>query len=165
MIWTRTTSTVTTMNHPSALGLVSGPFWGWLSDRVGRRRIAIFGALGITAFVWPFFWFLDHGRLGILPLVLIVGMNVLHDSIYGPQAAWFAEQFPLHLRYTGVSFGYQVGTVLSGGLTPFIAAALLKVGGDEPLLICAYLAFLGLLSTAAALAARDPERPLPSATS
>jgi MFS family permease len=142
----------------SGLGLLSGPAWGWLSDRVGRRRIAVAGAVGIGIFVWPLFWFLDNGPLFLLPLVMIVGMNVLHDSIYGPQAAWFAEQFPLHLRYSGVSFGYQVGTVLSGGLTPFIAAALLGAGGNQPWLICAYLSVLALLSTVAAIAAKDPAR-------
>lgn len=153
-----TTSGLTAVLIGSAVGLISGPFWGWLSDRYGRRHIAIAGAIGIGIFVWPLFWFLDHGPLVLLPLVMIVGMNVLHDSIYGPQAAWFAEQFPLHLRYSGVSFGYQVGTVLSGGLTPFIAAALLTVGGGQPWLICGYLTLLAALSTVAAFAAKDPAR-------
>jgi hypothetical protein len=57
-----------------------------------------------------------------------------------------------------VSFGYQVGTVLSGGLTPFIAAGLLAAGGNQPWLICGYLGLLGLLTIAAALAAKDPAR-------
>ncbi|MDQ1577236.1 MAG: hypothetical protein QOH55_2386 [Microbacteriaceae bacterium] len=142
----------------AALGLVSGPFWGWLSDRIGRKRITVISAIGIIVFVWPFFWFLDNGPLFLLPIVLIIGLNILHDSIYGPQAAWFAEQFPLHLRYSGVSFGYQVGTVLSGGLTPFIAAGLLAAGGNQPWLICIYLGLLGVLTIVAALAAKDPAR-------
>ncbi|HSU46477.1 MAG TPA: MFS transporter [Arthrobacter sp.] len=142
----------------SALGIVSGPFWGWLSDRIGRRRVTAAGAAGIGIFVWPFFWFLDHGSLALLPVMMVLGMNVLHDSVYGPQAAWFAEQFPIQLRYTGVSFGYQVGTVISGGLTPFIAAALLPAGGNQPWLICAYLTLLAALSVVAGLAAKDPAR-------
>lgn len=153
-----TGSALTAVLISSALGVISGPFWGWLSDRIGRRRVTVAGAAGIGIFVWPFFWFLDHGSLVLLPVVMVLGMNVLHDSIYGPQAAWFAEQFPLPLRYTGVSFGYQVGTVISGGLTPFIAAALLGVGGNEPWLICAYLTFLAVLSVAAGVAAQDPAR-------
>ncbi|MHA7277724.1 MFS transporter [Arthrobacter sp. Hz1] len=153
-----TTSGLTAVLVGSAVGLISGPFWGWLSDRYGRRPIAIAGTIGIGIFVWPLFWFLDHGPLVLLPLVMILGMNVLHDSIYGPQAAWFAEQFPLHLRYSGVSFGYQVGTVLSGGLTPFIAAALLNGGGGQPWLICGYLTLLAALSAIAAFAAKDPAR-------
>lgn len=140
----------------SAIGLLSGPLWGHLSDRWGRRPIAIAAILGIAVFIWPFFWFMDNGPLVLLPLILLVGMNILHDAIYGPQAAWFAEQFPLSVRYTGVSFGCQVGTVLSGGLTPVIAASLLLVGDGRPWLICGYITVLCALSLWAAIAAKDP---------
>lgn len=153
-----TGSALTAVLIVSAVGIVSGPFWGWLSDRIGRRRMAVASAIGIGVFIWPFFWFLDHGSLALLPLVLLLGMNVLHDAIYGPQAAWFAEQFPVDLRYSGVSFGYQVGTILSGGITPFVAAALLEAGGGQPWLICAFFVLLATLSTVAALAAKDPVR-------
>ncbi|MCH6468416.1 MFS transporter [Sinomonas terrae] len=142
----------------SAVGLISGPFWGWLSDRIGRRGMAVASAISIAVFIWPFFWFLDHGSLALLPIVLLLPMNVLHDAIYGPQAAWFAEQFPVDLRYSGVSFGYQAGTVLSGGITPFVAAALLEAGGGQPWLICGFFVLLAALSTVAALAAKDPVR-------
>lgn len=151
-----TTSGLAAILIVSAIGLLSGPFWGWLSDRIGRRRIAVAASVGVIVLIWPFFWFLDHGSLTYLPLVLLVGMNILHDAIYGPQAAWFAEQFPTELRYSGVSFGYQVGTVLSAAITPLVAAALLEVGGGQPWLVCGWFAFLGILTTAAALAAKDP---------
>ncbi|ALU38477.1 MFS transporter [Kocuria flava] len=140
----------------SAVGLASGPFWGWLSDRWGRRRLAVVSAAATAVLIWPYFLFLDLGPLVLLPLVYLVVMNWLHDSIYGPQAAWFAEQFPVHLRYSGVSLGYQVGTIVSGGMTPFIAAALLALGGGSPWLICAYVGVLAALSVVAALAAADP---------
>ncbi|MDQ0260714.1 MFS transporter [Sinomonas atrocyanea] len=151
-----TTSGLAAILIVSAIGLLSGPFWGWLSDRVGRRRIAVAASAGVVVLIWPFFWFLDHGSLTFLPLVLLVGMNILHDAIYGPQAAWFAEQFPTELRYSGVSFGYQVGTVLSAAVTPLVAAALLQAGGGTPWLVCGWFAVLGVLTTVAALAAKDP---------
>jgi metabolite-proton symporter len=152
------TAGVTAVMIASALGLASGPLWGFLSDKLGRRRVAIFGTIAIGVFVWPLFAFLGSGPLALLPIVVILGINIAHDSIYGPQAAWFAEQFPLQVRYSGVSLGYQLGTVLSGGLTPLIAAALFTAGGDTPWLICAYLTLLAGLSLAAALAAKDPVR-------
>jgi MFS family permease len=151
-----TTSAVEAVAIASAVGLASGPFWGWASDRWGRRRIAVVAIIGIAVFIWPYFWFLDHGSLVLLPFVMIFGMNFIHDAIYGPQAAWFAEQFPVNVRYTGVSLGCQIGTVLSGGLTPVIAASLLLLGGNEPWLICVYIAVLAALSLAAALGAKDP---------
>ena len=151
-------SGVTAVLIGSAIGLASGPLWGALSDRVGRKPLAVASIIGIAVFIWPFFAFLDAGPIVALPLMMILGMNILHDSIYGPQAAWFAEQFPLSVRYTGVSVGCQVGTVLSGGLTPVIAASLLLAGHDTPWLICLYITALCALSLVAALAAKDPVR-------
>ncbi|SEB64913.1 Sugar phosphate permease [Paramicrobacterium humi] len=151
-----TTSGVTAVLIGSAVGLASGPLWGWASDKWGRRNIALVAIAGIGLFIWPFFWFLDNGPLALLPIAMLLGMNILHDAIYGPQAAWFAEQFPVHVRYTGVSLGCQIGTVLSGGLTPVIAASLLLAGNNTPWLICAYISGLAVLSFIAALAAKDP---------
>jgi len=44
--------------------------------------------------------------------------------MYGPQAALFAELFPVKLRYSGASLGYQLGSVVGGGFAPIIATAL-----------------------------------------
>lgn len=152
------TSGVTAVMIASAIGLLSTPFWGWLSDRVGRRRVSVTGYAAIGVFGWIFFAFLDVGPLGLLPLVVILGINLIHDAVYGPQAAWFAEQFPVHVRYSGVSMGYQIGTVLGGGLMPMIAALLFAAGGEAPWLITGYLTVLAVLSVVAGLAAKDPAR-------
>ena len=152
------TSGVTAVMIASAVGLFTGPFWGWLSDRIGRKVLTVTALACVAVYVWFFFGFLDSGALGLLPLVVIVGMNLFHDAIYGPQAAYFAEQFPLHVRYTGVNTGYQVGTVLGGGILPLLAALLLNAGGGAPWMICAYLSVLCVLSAVGALAAVDPAR-------
>ncbi|REE04369.1 MHS family MFS transporter [Citricoccus nitrophenolicus] len=149
-------SGVTAVMVASAIGLFSTPFWGWLSDRIGRRIMSAAAYAAIGVFGWVLFAFLDAGPLAFLPLVVILGINVIHDAIYGPQAAWFAEQFPVHVRYSGVSLGYQVGTVLGGGLMPMIAALLFAAGGEAPWLIAGYLTVLSVISVAAALAAKDP---------
>lgn len=140
----------------SIFAVIATPLWAALSDRIGRRRPAIWAVVGISLLVWPFFWFLDHGDLRYLPLVFAIELAVFDAAIYAPGAAWFAEQFPVEVRYSGISLGYQIGTLLSGGLTPFVAAALLAVGNGSPWLICAYISALGLLSLIAVLAANDP---------
>jgi MFS family permease len=89
---------------------------------------------------------------------IVFGVNVVHDAMYGPQAAWFAELFDTRVRYSGSSLGYQIGAVLSGGFAPLIAAALLAVGGGRPWLIVAYFAVLAGITVAAAY--RSP-RPWP----
>jgi MFS transporter, MHS family, shikimate and dehydroshikimate transport protein len=86
---------------------------------------------------------------------IVFGVNVVHDAMYGPQAAWFAELFDTRVRYSGSSLGYQIGAVLSGGFAPLIAAALLAVGGGRPWLIVAYFAVLAGITVAAAYGARE----------
>ena len=154
------TSGVMAVMIASAVGLVTGPAWGWVSDRIGRKPVTIFGLIGIAVFGWIFFAFLDSGPLGLLPLVVILGMNLAHDAVYGPQAAWFAEQFPIEVRYSGVNMGYQLGTVIGGGIMPMVAALLYVAGGHSPWLICGYLTLLCVLSLIAAIGAKDPARAL-----
>jgi len=140
----------------SAVGLFTAPFWGWLSDRVGRKSVTVFGYVAIGVFGWIFFGYLSTGALALLPVLMILGMNVAHDSVYGPQAAWFAEQFPVEVRYSGVSLGYQLGSVIGGGIMPMVAALLFQVGGNTPWLICGYLTFIAAVSLTATFLARDP---------
>ncbi len=58
-------------------------------------------------------------------LAATVGL-VLHGAMYGPQAAFFAELFGTRVRYSGASIGYQLASILAGGLAPLIATALLQ---------------------------------------
>ncbi|WP_205869367.1 MFS transporter [Mycobacterium colombiense] len=139
----------------SALGLLSTPGWALLSDRVGRRPPYLFGALaGVVALVL-FFLAAGSGSALWVVLAIVFGVNVVHDAMYGPQAAWFAELFGTRVRYSGASLGYQIGAVLSGGFAPLIAASLLVVGGGRPWLIVAYFAVLAAITVAAAYAARE----------
>ncbi|PLZ03914.1 MFS transporter [Burkholderia sp. WAC0059] len=142
----------------SAAAIVTTPVWALLSDRIGRRGPALFSALGMGILVWPFFLFLDRGNLAYLPLVAAIELAVFDAAIYGPGAAWFAEQFPVDVRYSGVSLGYQIGSLISGGLTPFIATYLFRLGKGSPALICAFISFYAVLTLIAVLGARDPVR-------
>ncbi|WP_280273629.1 MFS transporter [Nocardia wallacei] len=142
----------------SALGLVSTPLWAWLSDRVGRRRPYLFGAAGGLVTLALFFLAVETGSKIAVVVVIVLGVNVMHDAMYGPQAAWFAELFDTRVRYSGSSLGYQIGAVLSGGFAPLIAAALLTVGGGNPWLIVVYFAVLSVLTLAAAGSARETYR-------
>jgi MFS family permease len=153
-----TTMALTSVLIGSAAAIITTPFWALLSDKIGRRGPAVFGIIGMGILVWPFFLFLDRGNLLWLPLVVAAGLAIFDASIYGPGAAWFSEQFPTEVRYSGVSIGYQVGTLISGGLTPFIATYLFSIGGGSPWLISAFISFYAVLSLFAAFAAKDPVR-------
>jgi MFS transporter, MHS family, shikimate and dehydroshikimate transport protein len=139
----------------SALGFISTPGWAMLSDRVGRRPPYLFGALAGVVALALFFVAAGTGSAIAVVASIVFGINVVHDAMYGPQAAWFAELFDTRVRYSGSSLGYQIGAVLSGGFAPLIAAALLAAGGGSPWLIVVYFAVLAAITVAAALAAAE----------
>jgi MHS family shikimate/dehydroshikimate transporter-like MFS transporter len=85
----------------------------------------------------------------------VVGVNLGHDLMYGPQAAFFAELFGTRVRYSGASLGYQLASVFAGGFAPLIATALLAAGDGGPTLVALYVAAMGLISVVATLLATE----------
>ncbi len=110
----------------AALGFGSIPFWAHLSDRYGRRPVYLAGALFSLLFAAPFFWMLGAGSVALVWLAMVLGLNVGHDLMYGPQAAYFSELFGTRVRYSGASLIYQLTSVVSGGLAPYLATRLLR---------------------------------------
>ena len=108
----------------SAVELAAIPLWGALSDRVGRRPVYLFGAIGMAVWVFVFFAMLGSRSAGSIIVATTIAL-VLHGAMYGPQAAFFAELFGTRVRYSGSSIGYQLASILAGGLAPLVATALL----------------------------------------
>ncbi|QUQ64329.1 MFS transporter [Kutzneria sp. CA-103260] len=108
----------------SAVELVAIPLWGAVSDRIGRRPVYLFGAIGMAVWVFVFFALLGSRSTGAIIGATTVAL-VLHGAMYGPQAAFFSELFGTRVRYSGSSIGYQLASILAGGLAPLIATALL----------------------------------------
>jgi metabolite-proton symporter len=137
----------------SGVSLVTVPLWGYLSDRFGRKRTYMFGALAMALFAWPYFALLDTRVPGLVLLATVLA-PVVHDIQYGPQAAFIAEAFPPRLRYSGASLGYHLASVTAGGPAPIIAAYLLSQFGTS-LAIVAYIVVCALISLWSAWMLRD----------
>lgn len=108
--------------------LAAVPVCGWLSDRLGRRPVYLFGACFTAVWAYPLFRLVDTGSAPLVWLAVVVALVFGHAPMYGPQAAFFAELFGSRVRYSGASLGSQLASVLAGGLSPFIATALLPYG-------------------------------------
>src|SRR5256714_3622862 len=107
----------------SVLSFFSIPFFGHLSDRIGRKNMYIIGAIVTGVFGFIYFGMLNTGGAAIIFVAIILSL-VPHDMMYGPQAALIAESFPPRLRYSGSSLGYQLASIIAGGPAPLIAALL-----------------------------------------
>jgi MFS transporter, MHS family, shikimate and dehydroshikimate transport protein len=142
----------------AAIGLVTVPLFGALSDRVGRRPLYLAGAVVTTLWAFPLFGLLNTESPVLIWLAIVVGVNLGHDLMYGPQAAYFAELFGTRVRYSGASLGYQLASVFAGGFAPLIATALLAAGDGSPTLVALYVTAMGLISVVATLFAHETYR-------
>jgi metabolite-proton symporter len=129
------------------------PFFGHLSDRIGRRLVYAFGAFGLAGWSFVMFPLLASGSSGAIILALVIGL-VLHGAMYGPQAAMIAELFPTRIRYSGASIAYQLTSIFAGSLAPIIAVYLYKAYGSA-LPVALYVGAACLISGVSALLARE----------
>lgn len=157
-------SALTAVLIGSSLQIVLIPLAGALSDRVNRRLL--YGGAAIAAGVWPFLFFplVADGSWALLTLG-VVGALVIHSLMYGPQAAFVAEQFSPRLRYTGSSLAYTLAGLIGGAIAPLLFTALLGTyHAWVPLAI--YIAITAVVTVIGLWLGRDPdsaedEEPLP----
>ena len=133
----------------AALGLVSIPLFGHLSDRIGRRRMYGIGIVCIAAFAFPYYGLLNTKSSGLILLAVVLSL-VFHDMQYGPQAALIAESFGPATRYSGAGLGYQLASLIAGGPAPLIAAAIVDATDSSTwvsvyIIGCAVLSMIALL--------------------
>jgi metabolite-proton symporter len=136
--------------------LVAIPLFSHLSDRYGRKRIYLTGAILTGLIAYPYFAVLSHGGATAIFLAVVASLFI-HGLQYGPQAALIAENFPTHLRYGGAGLGYQLASVFAGGPAPLIATWLLHKTGT-PYAISAYIVFAAVVTVACGLALPNRSR-------
>ncbi|WP_308817212.1 MFS transporter [Pseudonocardia alni] len=95
-----------------------------MSDRLGRARVIVGGAVAATVVGLFFLPALATSVTALVVLSVVLGRLVL-TPLHGPAAAMAAESFPVEVRYSGASLGYQLGSVVGGALAPLIATLLI----------------------------------------
>jgi MFS transporter, MHS family, shikimate and dehydroshikimate transport protein len=136
--------------------LIAMPTCGWLSDKVGRRPIYLFGAGFSLIWSFPFFWLVNTTQPPLIVLG-VLGLALGHSAMYGPQASFFAELFGTRVRYSGASLGYQLSSVFAGGLSPIIATSLLAASGTY-VPIAVYMIAMCLLTLVSVWVAQETMR-------
>ncbi|PQP20031.1 MFS transporter [Rhodococcus opacus] len=141
----------------SILWLVVTPLSSVLSDRYGNRRVLAVGSVVLCV-----------SAISLFPLVnstkpaLIVGATMFvalgMGAVYGPMAALFSSTFPAAIRYSGTSVGYQVGSVLGGGIAPTVAGGL-YAGWNSSMPITVYLTIVTISSLVCLSILMRPSRP------
>jgi len=147
----------------SVLGFLIIPFAGWLSDRFGRRITYRVFCLLLMVYAWPAFSLMDSHDPAIVIPVIVVGMALASLGIFGVQAAWGVELFGVKHRYTKMAVAKELGSILSGGTAPLVAAALLSFTGHWWAIAVYFsaMATIGFLTTFVAPETRGRDLNLP----
>jgi MFS family permease len=132
----------------SCVSFVTIPLSGHISDRIGRRKMYLIGAVVTGVFGFLYFGMIDTAIPWVVFLAIVLSL-IPHDMLYGPQAALIAEAFTPRLRYSGASLGYQLASVIAGGPAPLIATALFA-RFHSGYAISIYIAFCAVVSLASA---------------
>jgi len=140
----------------AALEFFLVPFFGHLSDSLGRKRVYMAGAAVMGVWGFAYFALLNSGIAWLVFLTLAVGL-VPHAMQYGPQASLIAESFPTSLRYGGAGLGYQLASVVAGGPAALVATYLIHQFGTA-YAVSAYILVSAVITLAACAALKDYSR-------
>jgi MFS transporter, MHS family, proline/betaine transporter len=126
--------------------LLAKPLGGWLSDRIGRRRLM----LALTVVVMSVIYAAMHLMLYGAPVAFISGQIMLAVPLgmaLGLQGAMVVEIFPLRTRVTSMSFAYSITLALAGGTAPLVSTWLIETLG-QPLAPAYYIMAYGAIGLA-----------------
>lgn len=126
-----------------------------LSDRIGRNRVLTGASVLGIVLTYPILLLITNGTLWGFGLAMVLGNGLVQGFLYGPIAAYVAEQFPTRNRYTGASLAYQGASMLGAGFTPLIVTGLSLAGGGSIWLIGVF--WIVVLAAAAAAVRFTPE--------
>jgi MFS family permease len=134
------------------LQFITVPLFGALSDKLGCRVVYMIGCVGMVLVAFPFFWLIGTKQPYLIGTAFVLANSLCHAALIGVQPSFYTQLFGAEVRYSGISIGREIASVLSGGFAPLIATALLSsYGASWP--ISAYLIVLAVITMIAVAAA------------
>jgi len=135
----------------NCLALFTVPLFGALSDRIGRRPSFLAGILATALYIYPFFLLMATKEALLVTAAIAIAVGLIHPMMFGPEGSFFSELFDTRVRFSGVSVGKQIGTVLGGGLAPLIGTSLVAWSNGSIVPVVFYFVTLAVFAFAAAV--------------
>jgi len=149
------TATLAAVMIATVITTILIPIMGALSDRVGRKKMYVTGAVAMGLFAFPYFWMLQQGSVLLLIVATIIGLGVIWAPITAVLGTMFSEIFDAKVRYTGVTLGYQIGAALAGGTAPLVATFLLATFDNSYVPVALYIMLTAVISLLSIWAVKD----------
>ncbi len=117
------------MSAVTLAAVVLMPLSGAMSDRLGRKSMLAAGFAGYIVLAPVTFFVAGSGNTLLTAVAVSVSILpfIIVQSIAYPL---YAEMFPTRVRYSGVSLGFNVATILGGGTAPYVATWLIQATGN-----------------------------------
>ncbi|WP_266118626.1 MFS transporter [Escherichia albertii] len=122
------------------------PLMGAFCDKIGRKPVYIMGALLQVIMIIPFFLAINQDNFWLTQLVMIIVISFGHSMCYAPQASFFPELFPTHIRCSGIALIWQLGSLIGSGVLGLVAVKILQVTGGHYYGMAVYVIVLGVIS-------------------
>jgi MFS family permease len=129
--------------------LILIPTFANIGDKVGIKKVFLIGNVGMGLMGIPWVMLLDTGSFGLALLGYLL-IFIPYAATYGTMAAFFASIYDSRVGYSGISMGYQLGSIIGSGLTPLAAAALIASTGTV-VTFGVYIGVAAVLSVAATI--------------
>ncbi len=105
------------------------PFFGALSDRIGRRKVFIGASIAGLVLPVPGFLLFEAGPGWAVVSQIVLGL--VDSALMGAAFSTFSELFPTRIRYTGIALGFNIGSAAAGGTAPYICTWLVGATGSS----------------------------------
>jgi MFS transporter, MHS family, proline/betaine transporter len=112
-----------------AVAVACMPFFGRLSDHIGRRPVFIGASVAAIILPVPGFMLLESGTVGAIGAHVVLGL--IDSALMGVALSAYAEMFPTKVRFTGIALGFNVGAALAGGTAPYVCTWLVDQTGSS----------------------------------
>ena len=130
------------------------PIMGSLSDKIGRRKMFLVGAVAMLIYGFPYFYIVNTHEPALVILATFLGLVVIWPPITAILGTMFSESFSKEVRYTGVTLGYQIGAAVAGGSAPLIAEFLMNQFNGSSIPVSLYIIMTAIVSIVAVMAIR-----------
>lgn len=141
------------------LQIFAAPFWGSVSDRVGRRKLYMIACAVFAVLIYPTFALYSTESAMLIWLGMVIGFVIPGVAMQSTLQTMLCEMFDTESRTTGVNIGYQISNTIGGGFAPLIAASLTAVFHSmwPVIAYAAVIAAIGIIATAYASFQPDVE--------